>query len=101
MAAAKRVLAAALSDPGRERENNEDRVLCDPERGIYAVIDGVGGESGGEVAAQTALDILKSRLSRRTTDAGRLIREAIALANKQIYEQAQANPTLAGMACVL
>jgi serine/threonine protein phosphatase PrpC len=98
---AKRPLAAAGSDPGRERENNEDRILCDPERGIYAVIDGVGGESGGEVAAQTALDILKSRLSRRTTDAGRLIREAIALANKQIYEQAQANPALAGMACVL
>ena len=96
-----RPLAAALSDPGRERENNEDRVLCDPERGIYAVIDGVGGESGGEIAAQTALEILQARLSRRTTDAARLIREAIALANKQIWERAQANPALAGMACVL
>ena len=97
----KRPLAASGSDAGRERENNEDRVLCDPERGIYAVIDGVGGESGGEIAAQTALEILKARLSRRTTDAARLIREAIALANKQIYDQAQANPALAGMACVL
>jgi PPM family protein phosphatase len=93
--------AAALSDPGRERENNEDRVLCDVERGIYAVIDGVGGESGGEIAAQTALEILQARLSRRTTDASRLIREAIALANKQIWERSQANPALAGMACVL
>src|SRR3954463_344339 len=113
MAAAKRVLAAALSDPGRERENNEDRVLCDAERGIYAVIDGVGGESGGEIAAQTALEILQARLSRRTTAAARprrpppprapprLVREAIALANKQIWERAQANPALAGMACVL
>jgi serine/threonine protein phosphatase PrpC len=101
VAAGKRVLAAALSDPGRERENNEDRVLCDPERGIYAVIDGVGGESGGEIAAQTALEILQARLSRRTTDAARLVREAIALANKQIWERAQANPALAGMACVL
>jgi serine/threonine protein phosphatase PrpC len=100
-ARARRPLAAAGSDPGRERENNEDRVLCDPGLGIYAVIDGVGGESGGETAAQTALEILKARLSRRTTDAARLIREAIALANKQIYEQAQANPNLAGMACVL
>lgn len=97
----RRSLAASGSDPGRERENNEDQVLCDPERGIYAVIDGVGGESGGEIAAQTALDILKARLSRRTTDAARLIREAIALANKQIYDQAQANPALANMACVL
>lgn len=94
-------IAAAGSDPGRERENNEDRVLSDPERGIFAVVDGVGGESGGEVAAQTAVDILKSRLSRRTTDSERLIREAIALANKQILEKAQAEPDLAGMACVL
>ena len=76
-------------------------MLCDPERGIYAVVDGVGGESGGEIAAQTAVEILQARLSRRTTDAARLIREAIALANKQIYEKAQANPALAGMACVL
>lgn len=97
----RRSLAACGSDPGRERENNEDRVLCEPALGIYAVIDGVGGESGGEVAAQTALEILKARLSRRTTDAARLIREAIALANKQIYDQAQANPALANMACVL
>jgi serine/threonine protein phosphatase PrpC len=100
-AAAKRPLSAALSDPGLARENNEDRVLCDSERGIYAVIDGVGGESGGEIAAQTAMEILQARLSRRTTDASRLIREAIALANKQIWEKSQANPALAGMACVL
>lgn len=93
--------AAAGSDPGRERENNEDRVLCDPERGIFAVIDGVGGESGGEVAAETARDVLRSRLSRRTTDLDRLMREAIALANRQIYERSQANPSLAGMSCVL
>lgn len=101
MAAAKKALSACGSDPGRERENNEDRTLCDPERGIYAVVDGVGGESGGEIAAQTAVEILQARLSRRTTDAARLIREAIALANKQIWEKAQANPALAGMACVL
>lgn len=93
--------SAAGTDPGRARENNEDRVLCDPERGIFAVIDGVGGESGGEVAAETARDILLARLSRRTTDLDRLVREAIALANRQIYERSQANPGLAGMSCVL
>jgi serine/threonine protein phosphatase PrpC len=96
-----RRLAAAGSDPGRERENNEDRTLCDPERGIYAVVDGVGGESGGEVAAQTAVEILHARLSRRTAETGQLIREAIALANKKIYELAAGDPGLRGMACVL
>ncbi|HEV7515934.1 MAG TPA: serine/threonine-protein phosphatase, partial [Thermoanaerobaculia bacterium] len=60
-------LAAAASDPGRERGNNEDRVLCEPELGIFAVVDGVGGESAGEVAAETARDVLLARLSRRTT----------------------------------
>ncbi|HEX3530712.1 MAG TPA: protein phosphatase 2C domain-containing protein [Thermoanaerobaculia bacterium] len=93
--------AAEGSDPGRERDNNEDRTLLDPDRGIYAVVDGVGGESGGEVAAQLAVDVLRARLSRRTTDTARLIREAIALANKQIYDRAQAEPGLQGMACVL
>lgn len=96
-----RPVAAEGTDPGRERENNEDRVLCDPDRGLYGVIDGVGGESGGEVAAQTALDILRARLSRRTTDLDRLVREAIAQANRQIFERAQADPGLSGMSCVL
>ncbi len=95
------ISAAAASDPGRERGNNEDRVLCAPELGIFAVIDGVGGESAGEVAAETALDVLRARLSRRTTDLDRLVREAIALANRQIYERARSDPRLSGMACVL
>jgi serine/threonine protein phosphatase PrpC len=98
---AQRPIAAAGSHPGREREINEDRVLVEPDRGIYAVVDGVGGESAGEVAAQLAVDVLRARLSRRTTEADRLVREAIALANKQIWEKAQVQPELAGMACVL
>jgi PPM family protein phosphatase len=98
---AKGPVAAAGSDPGRQRDNNEDRVLLDPEHGIYAIVDGVGGESGGEVAAQTAVDVLRARLSRRTTDVPRLIREAIALANKQIYDRAQSERSLSGMSCVL
>jgi serine/threonine protein phosphatase PrpC len=93
--------AAAATDPGRERANNEDRVLCEPELGIFAVIDGVGGESAGEVAAETALEVLRARLSRRTTDSARLVREAIALANRRIYERARADRKLAGMSCVL
>ena len=93
--------AAEGSDPGRERDNNEDLTLLDAERGIYAVVDGVGGESGGEIAARMAVDVLRARLSRRTTDTVRLIREAIALANKQIYDRAQSEAGLQGMACVL
>jgi serine/threonine protein phosphatase PrpC len=101
MSRARSPLAAAATDPGRERANNEDRVLCEPDLGIFAVIDGVGGESAGEVAAETALEVLRARLSRRTTDSARLVREAIALANRQIYERARSDARLSGMSCVL
>jgi serine/threonine protein phosphatase PrpC len=101
MSRARSPLAAAATDPGRERANNEDRVLCEPDLGIFAVIDGVGGESAGEVAAETALEVLRARLSRRTTDSARLVREAIALANRQIYERARTDVRLSGMSCVL
>src|SRR6202166_432016 len=94
-------LAAAATDPGRERANNEDRVLCEPDLGIFAVIDGWGGESSGCTAAETALEVLRARLSRRTTDSARLVREAIALANRQIYERARTDARLSGMSCVL
>ena len=38
-------------DAGNDRETNEDRVVCCPELGIFAVIDGMGGLAAGEQAA--------------------------------------------------
>ena len=46
--------AAFRTDPGRVRSNNEDVPLVDAERGIYGVIDGVGGQAAGELAAAIA-----------------------------------------------
>ena len=53
----------ARSDPGRVREGNEDRYLVREERGtaLLAVADGVGGASGGEIAADAALNELGDR----------------------------------------
>lgn len=93
--------AAGGSHPGRVRSNNEDRFFVDAERGLFLVVDGVGGEAAGEVAAEIARDTLRSRLARRTGTPGERLREAIALANNAIFEQAQADPTRRGMSCVL
>ncbi len=38
----------------RHPHSNEDRVLCDPAKGVAAVFDGIGGEAGGELAARAA-----------------------------------------------
>jgi PPM family protein phosphatase len=88
------------TDPGK-RENNEDRILCEPDRGIFVVADGMGGEAAGEVAAQQAIDAIAERLHQETGSVERRIREAIAGANNEIYRSAERNPSWSGMACVL
>ncbi|MBC7926525.1 MAG: protein phosphatase 2C domain-containing protein [Bryobacteraceae bacterium] len=101
MAVITRFQAAGLSDAGRRRGNNEDRFHADGERGIFFVIDGVGGQAAGEKAADTACEFLRARLERLTGTVPVRIREAIALANNEIYRLAQTNDDWHGMACVL
>ena len=43
------------TDKGKKREGNEDALLLLPKFGIFAVADGVGGESYGEVASRKAI----------------------------------------------
>lgn len=100
--AARRLGAAARTDTGRLRSHNEDRLLCDAEHGIFAVIDGVGGAVAGETGAREAAAVLEKRLSRRQEGTiEQQVREAVALANNRIYDLAAEDDRLAGMACVL
>ena len=48
--------AAALSDIGRVRRENEDRYLLDEGALLFGVADGVGGLPGGAEAAQRAIE---------------------------------------------
>jgi serine/threonine protein phosphatase PrpC len=93
--------AAARTDPGRVRANNEDVPLFDPARGIFGVIDGMGGEAAGEVAAAIARDVILQRLARPVGTPAERVREAIAIANNEIFSRAQESPELNGMACVI
>jgi serine/threonine protein phosphatase PrpC len=45
----------AITDIGRVRKENEDSVLCDTARHLYAVADGIGGLPGGAQASREAL----------------------------------------------
>src|SRR4051794_3933782 len=101
MAVRERLRSAVASDTGRRRTNNEDRYYVDAERGIFAVIDGVGGHAAGEHAAEAAVEVLRERLERPTGTPEERLREAIALANNEIYRQARSRPEWNGMACVL
>jgi serine/threonine protein phosphatase PrpC len=89
--------SGAASDTGLLRERNEDRYFSDPERGVFLVVDGVGGQAAGDLAAQTAVDVIRGS-DLRDDDS---VRDAIARANNRIYELAEERTELRGMACVL
>lgn len=93
--------AAARTHPGRVRANNEDMPVLDAARGVFGVIDGIGGHAGGEVAAATARDVILQRLARPVGTPAERVREAIAIANNEIFRRASGSETLGGMGCVI
>ncbi|PWU07613.1 MAG: hypothetical protein C5B51_09765 [Terriglobia bacterium] len=96
-----RLKHAGASDPGLLRHNNEDRLYLDAERGIFLVVDGVGGQAAGEKAAEIAVERIRARLERQTGTAEQRVREAVTMANNEILQSARSHPDWAGMACVL
>jgi serine/threonine protein phosphatase PrpC len=93
--------AAGHTDPGLQRDVNEDRFHLDVARGLFAVVDGVGGQAAGGKAADIALSMLRTRLERETGPTVDRVREAITIANNEIFRVASMRPEWHGMACVL
>ena len=95
------IAAAGATDAGFQRQVNEDRFHVDQSRGVFIVIDGVGGQAAGGKAADVALYMLRERLERETGPVRERVREAIAGANNEIHRLASSRPEWDGMACVL
>jgi protein phosphatase len=59
-------IPAAITDTGCERELNEDRyaVIESPSGVAWLVCDGMGGATGGELAAQLAIDAIRRDLEK-------------------------------------
>jgi len=94
---------ASISDRGlsEKRPLNEDSFLADAERGIFVVADGVGGADAGEVASQTAVDVLNEAFRNRIKDGEDvedLMELAIQRANSSIHQMASENPRFSMMA---
>jgi serine/threonine protein phosphatase PrpC len=68
---------------GHIRSVNEDRIFDRPDLGLWAVADGMGGHSHGDVAAETAIGHL-ARLSSPIDT--RQIVSAVEQANRQIFQ---------------
>ncbi len=98
--------AYGLTDVGRCRKINQDELLVDPSRGLYAVADGMGGHAAGEVASQMAIetlaDTMPSEVDVDGTD-GDLDRLAASLerafreGNRKIFESVESREDWRGM----
>lgn len=94
---------ATVSDRGLsdKRPLNEDSYLADGDRGIFVVADGVGGADAGEIASQTAVDVLNDAFREKVSD-GEDVEDrmelAIQRANSSIHQMAAENPRFSMMA---
>ncbi len=107
------MIVAGRTDKGKLREHNEDRVFPGTEEGgperldLLIVADGVGGKLAGEMASQLAVDTIMELLPATLVEQLNpdMIRQAIIQtteeANRRIYEMAQSDDKLHGMATTL
>src|SRR4028119_858027 len=100
-----RVEIASVTDRGlsQKRPLNEDSMLVDEERRIFAVADGVGGAQAGEVASQTAVEVLGEafRHHKDGDDIEDLMEIAIQRANASIYQMSHDQRQLSMMATTI
>jgi protein phosphatase len=88
-----------LTDPGRQRDHNEDYVgyfapdTPDDARSLgwlFALADGVGGQAHGEVASQLAVDTLVDGFSKisKNDALSSVLPKLVQAANHEVYERA-------------
>jgi protein phosphatase len=95
----------AVSDRGRIRAGNEDRVAAQAAIGLAVLADGMGGHNAGEVASGMAVELIVAdalqlvdpAAALDASQAQALIAECIARANARIHAAGSASRERAGM----
>jgi PPM family protein phosphatase len=93
--------AAALSDKGCVRSNNEDYCLIEPDLGLYVLADGMGGAKAGERASRMAVDTVAETVLLAQRRDSQVLVSAVEEANRRVRDAAHSDPSLEGMGTTL
>src|SRR5687767_5152282 len=99
MTATIKLASASLSDVGKAREINED-AQYEGEK-VFAVADGLGGHRYGEVASGIAIEAIAQLDHDMTEEPADALVAAVREANKEVFERAQHEADLRGMATTI
>src|SRR5713101_1757829 len=93
-----RFKVASATDPGLEREENEDSVVVWLDT-LLVVCDGMGGHAAGQMASSIAVTTLTSVLAEDGDEGPDLdrLKRACKQANTAVFEAARDNPEWSGM----
>lgn len=90
----------SLSDIGKKRNTNEDYCVAKKFKdlsAIYMVLDGIGGNKSGEIASSVAAEKVIEYLDKVDKVSIEDVQEAIAFANKSIYDMSKSASQYSGM----
>lgn len=102
--------AWGLTDLGNVRKQNQDFydiVTLNPQQLLLVVCDGMGGAKSGNVASRLATEVFVDevrRTAREDMDAEQIremLRDAVDLANRAVFEQSKVSSDFAGMGTTL
>jgi protein phosphatase len=110
-----KIKLAEITDTGKVREHNEDAIGSNADIGLMVLADGMGGYNAGEVASGIAVQTITelategaSREKRNEIDPATglmrqsiVLRDAVARANKIIFQTAQSQTHCEGMGTTL
>jgi serine/threonine protein phosphatase PrpC len=93
------IRVAGDTNVGKVRTTNEDSMIVDPVRGLYVVLDGMGGANAGDVASQTARDAIRDFVMQRRLgmEPKALLEAAIVHASATVFNAAQETRERHGM----
>ncbi len=91
---------AYRTEVGHVRQRNEDALLARPERGVFAVADGLGGHPAGDVASLTAISSIDHvPLTGESSEAD--LRATTQAAHEAVVAAAEEEPGRTGMGTTL